>query len=299
MQDEDWLARLVRPLGIQGQLFHVGKHCGSWLLQHDVPQDPSFHLVTQGECFLVWPDGGKVLMEQGDLLFFSHDRRHQLLPVQSSQQESVEVALHDPGEGVGLVCGYFRFRQGYVPGWFRQLPPLLHLKGQQSATTALGNLLKLLVAEAGYPDLGSSRILELLAEPLLIYLLRAALQQQQVTPQELQSHVPVYVDQVLALMHAAPEQNWGVTSLAREAGVARSLLAKHFHESMGTTPGEYLRYLRMHQARQELALGKSVLEVAMNVGYRSESAFRKAFKAFWQDAPGQVRRTLTAKIETQ
>lgn len=296
---EDWLTRLVRPLGIHGQLFHAGKHCGGWLLQHDVPQDPSFHLVTQGECFLVWPDGEKVLMSQGDLLFFSHDRRHQLLPVHSSQQESLELALHEPRKGTGLVCGYFRFRQGYVPGWFRQLPPILHLKGQQSASTALGSLLKLLIAEAEHQDLGSSRILELLAEPLLIYLLRAALQQQQITPQMLQSCVPVYVDQVLALMHAAPEHSWGVTSLAREVGVARSLLAKKFHESMGTTPGEFLRYLRMHKARQQLALGKSVLEVAMNIGYRSESAFRKAFKGYWQDAPGQVRRTLTTKIETQ
>ncbi|MDR9468927.1 cupin domain-containing protein [Marinospirillum sp.] len=185
IQQEDWLTRLVQPLGIHGQLFHVGKHCGNWLLEHDVPQDPSFHLVTEGECWLVWPDGEKILLQKGDLLFFSQDRRHQLLPVDPGQQASREVDLQEPVEGVGLVCGYFRFRQGYLPGWFRQLPPLLHLKRQQGSTTALGYLLQLLVTEAGQQDLGSVHILELLAEPLLIYLLRAALEQNAVTRSEL------------------------------------------------------------------------------------------------------------------
>jgi len=294
-QQEDWLTRLVRPLGIYGELFHVGKHCGNWLLEHDVPQDPSFHWVTEGQCWLVWPDDSRILLEQGDLLFFSRDRRHQLLPVNQDDQPARELDLQAPLAGVGLVCGYFRFHQGYLPGWFRQLPSLLHLKGQQDATTALKYLLQLLVAEASQNQPAASRILQILAEPLLIYLLRAALEQKNITQEELENAVPAYVDRALALMHSSPEKNWGVTTLAREVGVARSILAKSFQETQGMPPGEYLRYLRMHKARQQLALGKSVLEVAMNVGYRSESAFRKTFKDFWQDSPGQVRRTQAHK----
>ncbi|SFB78532.1 Helix-turn-helix domain-containing protein [Marinospirillum celere] len=295
MQQEDWLSRLVQPLGIHGQLFHVGKHCGNWLLEHDVPQDPSFHLVTEGECYLVWPDGEKILLKQGDLLFFARDRRHQLQPVVAANQAAQEVPLQASLPGVGLICGYFHFCQGYLPGWFRLLPPLLHLPAHLEASSPLGHLLRLLEAEASHQELAASRILEVLAEPLLIYLLRAALQQGAVNRQALENSVPAYIDTALALMHETPQKDWGVTALAREVGVARSLLASQFHETLGKTPGDYLRHLRMHRARQELAQGKSVLEVAMDVGYRSESAFRKAFKDFWQDAPGQVKRTHSAK----
>lgn len=295
IQQEDWLTRLVQPLGIHGQLFHVGKHCGSWLLEHDVPQDPSFHLVTEGECWLVWPDGKKILLRQGDLLFFARDRRHQLLPVVATDEVAQEIPLTASLPGVGLICGYFHFCQGYLPGWFRQLPPLLHLPARLEASSPLGHLLKLLEAEAGHQGLASSRILDVLAEPLLIYLLRAALEHKAVAQSELENSVPAYIDRALALMHSSPEKNWGLTTLAQEVGVARSLLASQFHQALGKTPGDYLRHLRMHRARQELAQGKSVLAVAMNVGYRSESAFRKAFKGFWQDAPGQVKRTHSAK----
>lgn len=295
IQQEDWLTRLVQPLGIHGQLFHVGKHCGNWLLEHDVPQDPSFHLVTEGECWLAWPDGEKILLQKGDLLFFSQDRRHKLLPIHSSQQISQEVALQESVEGVGLVCGYFHFRQGYLPGWFRQLPALLHFKGLYGSTTALSYLLKILVIEATQQQPGSVHVLKQLAEPLLIFLLRAALEQKAVTRSELENTAPAYIDRALALMHTSPEKAWGVTALAHEVGVARSLLAKSFQQTQGMPPGEYLRHLRMHRARQQLALGKSVLEVAMNVGYRSESAFRKTFKDFWQDSPGWVRRTQAAE----
>ena len=97
---------------------------------------------------------------------------------------------------------------------------------------------------------------------------------------------------VLRAMHRRPGMRWSVTSLARAAGMSRTIFATVFAQTMGETPGHYLTMIRMSAARELLRSGRlSTAEVATRVGYRTEVAFGRAFKRLCGMSPGEFRRS--------
>ncbi|MFT7621781.1 MAG: AraC-like DNA-binding protein [Myxococcota bacterium] len=93
-------------------------------------------------------------------------------------------------------------------------------------------------------------------------------------------------------MHEAPGQAWPLADLARVAGMSRSVFAERFREHTGWTPAQYLTHWRMRCARDLLATGMTLAEVAERVGYADEFGFAKAFKRVFDEAPGAARRRL-------
>ena len=99
------------------------------------------------------------------------------------------------------------------------------------------------------------------------------------------------IARALALMGSRPELTWTVATLATAVGVSRSTFAARFVEQVGITPLNYLRQERMRQAVELLrdqSLG--IKEVAILVGYRSESAFSSTFKQWSGMTPALFRR---------
>ncbi|WP_157248261.1 AraC family transcriptional regulator [Nonomuraea typhae] len=97
---------------------------------------------------------------------------------------------------------------------------------------------------------------------------------------------------VLRAMHAAPEQAWTLASLAAEAGVSRTTLAKHFTETVGRPPMAYLTDWRMARAADLLAGAHetTVATVARRVGYADAFGFSSAFKRVLGVSPSEYRR---------
>ena len=62
-----------------------------------------------------------------------------------------------------------------------------------------------------------------------------------------------HVGKALALMHARPDQDWQVDSLASGVGLSRSALADRFSALIGEPPMQYLARWRMALAAQYLA----------------------------------------------
>jgi AraC-like DNA-binding protein len=94
------------------------------------------------------------------------------------------------------------------------------------------------------------------------------------------------------LLHADPAAPWTVSSLAAEAGVSRSTLAKRFTDLVGEPPLTYLTGWRMTLAmdlliEQETA---TVREVARAVGYTDPFTFSAAFKRVRGINPSEFRR---------
>ncbi|GAA3740883.1 AraC-like DNA-binding protein [Spinactinospora alkalitolerans] len=87
------------------------------------------------------------------------------------------------------------------------------------------------------------------------------------------------VGPALRAVHEAPEQPWTIASLAAEAGVSRTTLAKRFTELVGESPLAYLTEWRMTLAADLLAEpGVTVGAVARRVGYADAFGFSAAFK---------------------
>ncbi|WP_328611392.1 AraC family transcriptional regulator [Amycolatopsis sp. NBC_00345] len=95
----------------------------------------------------------------------------------------------------------------------------------------------------------------------------------------------------LGALHADPARSWTVASLAAAAHLSRSVFAERFSARVGRTPISYLLAWRMALAKDALARGRTIDEVARTVGYGSASAFATAFRRFTGVAPGHYARS--------
>ncbi|MGA7188368.1 MAG: helix-turn-helix transcriptional regulator, partial [Candidatus Acidiferrales bacterium] len=79
-------------------------------------------------------------------------------------------------------------------------------------------------------------------------------------------------------------------SLAKEAGVSRSVIAERFRHYLNEPPMAYLTRWRL-QLGAEMLLSQShpVAQIAAEVGYDSEAAFNRAFKREFHIPPARFR----------
>ncbi len=79
---------------------------------------------------------------------------------------------------------------------------------------------------------------------------------------------------------AAPSAAWTVDRLADAAGLSRSAFFERFRAIFGAPPLETLTRIRLDHAKQLLTASQAPLpEIAVAVGYQSESALIRAFRA--------------------
>jgi AraC-like DNA-binding protein len=73
--------------------------------------------------------------------------------------------------------------------------------------------------------------------------------------------------------------------------MSRSVFAGRFKSLVGETPLSYLTNWRISKAKELLTTEKNnISEVAFNVGYQSEAAFNRVFKARTGKTPAMYRR---------
>ncbi len=91
----------------------------------------------------------------------------------------------------------------------------------------------------------------------------------------------------LALMQRSPGESWPVARLARELAMSPSSFARHFRAGAATTPARALAAVRMRRAAVLLARGDRVLDVALEMGFGSGSAFARAWRRQHGSSPRQ------------
>lgn len=100
-----------------------------------------------------------------------------------------------------------------------------------------------------------------------------------------------FLARAIARLHANVAAPWTVDALARAVGLSRSALGERFARVLGVAPMQYLAAWRIHVAAHELlGTGKSIAQVAAQVGYESEASFTRAFKRTLGMPPATWRR---------
>lgn len=88
------------------------------------------------------------------------------------------------------------------------------------------------------------------------------------------------------MRHAAQDGVWQVADLARRCGVSRERLHQVARRWLGMAPSDYLRVLRLHQARELLAEQHPPAQVAAECGFADQAHFTRWFRRAFGYTPG-------------
>ena len=301
----DVLTDVLDHVEMEGSLYYATCFSAPWAVE--MPSDGRvcrFHVVTEGGCTVTVPaTGDEVRVDKGDLVLVPAGRMHRL---QTADADRVTSLAQVMGEGVldadgclrwgaggpvtRLVCGYLRFADDTAHPLLSTLPPLLRVSASPGRDFAwIDAVIRLIGYEAGSGLAGSAAISRRLSEVLFVQTMRHHASATSDDMPVLSAMMDPQLGCALRAIHRAPGAAWTVESLAREAALSRTAFAHQFRQRMTVTPMEYLTQVRLHRARRLLRAGRSTAEVGLEVGYRSEAAFRRAFKKRYGRGPGAYR----------
>ena len=152
------------------------------------------------------------------------------------------------------------------------------------AAASVAAVLALTEAEMARDDMGAGAVASRFADVLLVEALRAGAG---AAPEGwLGALRDPRLGRALALVHADIAEPWTVARLAVQAGMSRSAFSSLFTQRLGQSPMDYIRKWRLARARARLERGEAdVGDVAMSVGYRSQSAFAHAYRRAFARTP--------------
>ena len=300
----DALSQLIRLTRVQGSLDLRCQMAGTFAVEHDrVPAgEAPFHLVLAGCCVLE-PDGGAPLkLAAGDLVLLPHGHAHRVREAQSGVAGGT-LRIDDDGAlptrrnsdgpaDLDLLCGRFHVAPGTVGLLMTALPDVVHVSLTSDAgLDELRALIALMRAEVQRAQPGALAIVTALSQALFVMALRAHVRGGTTPACLLALLVDARLGRSVQAMLRDPARDWSVESLAAEAAMSRATYARRFHDTGGLSPWDLLTRLRMHVASDLLLGGREPIgDVAARVGYRSEAAFGKVFRAHMGLTPARFRR---------
>ena len=126
---------------------------------------------------------------------------------------------------------------------------------------------------------------------LFIYILRHAQQIGLLNQGLLAALQDKRLNQVLEKILFSPQLDWNIEQLAELASMSRATFMRIFQQQLGMPPGKFLTQVRLEMAAVLLKnTQKTILAIALEVGYQSEAHFSKAFKAIYGLSPSQFRK---------
>lgn len=292
----DLLSSVLHHLHLRVGLFKEGAYRGPWSLDVGVLGKPTFHLIGRGQAWVHHRDLAQpIAVRGGDLVMFPYGDWHQITGTPERQP-----GLHLPTEGHGpsstVLCALVEFDAALSNPVMRALPPVLVVHSEDAQASAqLNALARVMLAEYESGAAGQQGVLDRLAEVMFVLILRHHAQHGQQVGGLLGALRDPKLGRALSAFHDAPSQRWTVGSLAEVAGMSRTSFAERFNAVVGETPLHYLTGWRMQLADAALREGrKNVAQIAGEVGYETEAAFRRAFKRLRGVGPGSVRRAAAA-----
>jgi AraC-like DNA-binding protein len=260
------------------------------------------HVVLSGSCWLLSEHEEPRQLSVGDVLFTPHGDGYALAdqpgtplvdyaPVPDEDGPLDGMRIDGAGPVTELLCAYYMFDPARPHPLLADLPAMIHLPARVGQHPSLRSAVELLGDELVAPRSGTEAVIPALIDMLLLYVLRAWLDEQ---PDGHSGWATALRDPAittaLSQIHHHPEKPWTVEDLAAVAGLSRAAFAKRFTMIIGQPPLAYLTWWRMTTAARLLRESEAPLRtIAIRCGYASEYAFGKAFKRAYELAPGQYR----------
>ncbi|MCX2962219.1 MULTISPECIES: AraC family transcriptional regulator [Rodentibacter] len=295
----DILDQLMKFAQISGSINVQCKLQDAWYIRHERQSCHGIvHIVSQGQGYLHIDGVERVIkLKTNDVVFLPHSLGHSLTHQPNYEGPSKIKTISNGaftlkqcgGESpdLSLFCANFTYdKQSEL---FNNLPEVILLNLQDAS---LKPLLEILQREADGYQAGSENIINALLSVLLTLLIRTYLQQDNAQLNGLLNGLrDKRLYNVISNIIAKPEQNWKIETLCHIANLSRAQLIRLFNQQIGVSPYNFVNHIRLQKAAELLKHSQqSVLSIALNCGFQSESNFGKAFKKYYKFTPGQYRK---------
>jgi len=265
-----------------------------------------YHFIVEGHLQVRMEDGLQFELGPGDSVMFPHNDLHLLgsdvsrapLPSGDIVEHPVEggldsIKLGEGGPRTRIICGFLGAEEVPRNPVVDALPAVLRLNARDhSSAEWIQSTFRYAAERIAAGRLGSEVVMSKLSELLFIEAI------QHYTESLIGEEVgwlaglkDRFVSRAMTLLHARIGEPWTPDDLARDVGLSRTALAARFYQVLGVSPMRYLTNWRMHVAAYELInSSKSISQIALEVGYRHETSFTRAFTRMMGMPPAAWRR---------
>jgi AraC-like DNA-binding protein len=267
------LPDLLDTIHCETYSFFTASYAAPWALSFSGQGEVFSYELREGSA-IIEIAGAEFVLEVGDLCLIPHGKPHKLYSGAESKGAAighaicrVDVQRANPLLKLLPFALIFRAEDGALVSWMRTMAGFI--EDLRNST-----------------DPGDQAILRRMTEAAIIRAIQEYFQSEHAKDRTFGRAALFRITPVLRAIHRAPEKKWSVASLAREAGMSRTVFATTFAETMGETPAQYLLGVRMAVAQDLLRSSPmSLSDVAWRVGYANEGAFGRAFKRYFGISP--------------
>jgi AraC-like DNA-binding protein len=302
---EDAAQQLVRDVRIGSSVLCRSLMAAPWGFGIAGRDAGSFHMLLEGRGWLEvegWPE--PIGLHAGDFVALPTGRPHWMRDSLGSTAPPLTsiLAAHevtdgelrfggDDGPVTEVVCGVFTLDNGRRAPWIDALPPAVVSATPSAERGWRRGVMDALREEARHPTDGGAVVVNRLLESLLADALREDLARSFAdTAVPGQALADGRIGRALAQLHDDPGKAWTVRNLAEVAAMSRSAFSERFKALVGEAPVRYVTQLRLERAaRLFRSTDATLADVARSVGYGSEEALSRAFKARFGVAPSMFR----------
>ena len=263
------------------------------------------HLVIAGESYIkIEGEPEARRLKAGDLIFFPRSAEHIIsseaacnncgdtIHIDNSGAFTVASSNSGGEKGLDLFCARFEYDEH--ADIMHDLPETVLISMNHPSLQCLVSMLQY---ESAHTLSGSRAIVNALSSVLLVLIVRAYLEQGGEAPLGgiLNGLRDKRLRQLIQTVVSRPEDEWNIEKMTELANLSRAQLMRLFKQQTGISPHAFVNLIRLRQAAVLLRqTADSVLSVALNVGFQSETHFGKAFKKQYGISPGQYRKNEAA-----
>lgn len=321
--EPDLLSDVLAALCVDSSALYIFDFHEPWEIELDDIPVPISWTVIEGTVWMHVPGGERIAFNRGDtfllprggngklhVLAAHSDKRAMRAPARAQDvfrqvqlqgfQSGARMThpLHARWGGQGpmtrVVSAAFGLSDRQLGPLVAALPELIVVRAPETENDLVDILSRFALDKENAQQPGFSALVTQIAQLLLVHAVRTYALSTGSALGWLAGLREPQIARALASLNRQPASHWSVATLARAAGLSRSQFAARFYAHVGQTPMQYLRAWRMHLAREALVDSNiAVSALALDLGYRSEAAFRAAFRGATGQSPREFRRRVT------
>jgi AraC family transcriptional regulator, activator of mtrCDE len=311
----DTLSGLAPLLRVRPELQQVCRFGAQWVSHHpaETGRWAQFHFVTQGACVIELNEIGRsVTLSAGDVAILPRRTRHLVrgpttpadapgpFGINSCALGTVELKSNVNGEPeTELICGRLCFDLAPDNLVLTALPDVIVVSAGANGLAAarLRMLMSAIKEELESARAGATAIATDLASALFVMVVRIHFDREGCDSGLLGLLAHRQAGRAVTAMLDDPAKSWTLDELAACSNASRASLVRMFQRTAQLAPLAFLAELRLDLARFKLsATTLPIAAIAEEVGYKSESAFSRAFHRRFGMRPGEARAAAARSI---